>query len=51
LGEISLDYPYVNKFWEFWVYDHPSIPDRMIFAQTYHPWDEGKQPEFVKSAP
>jgi len=51
LGEISLDYPYVNKFWEFWVYDHPSIPDRMIFAQSYHPWDEGKQPEFVKSAP
>ena len=51
LGELSLDYPYVNKFWEFWAWTHPSIRDRMIFVQTYDPWDEGKQPEFVKNAP
>jgi Zn-dependent protease with chaperone function len=51
LGEVSLDYPYVNKFWEFWAWDHPTIRDRMIFVQTYDPWAEGKQPEFVKSAP
>jgi Zn-dependent protease with chaperone function len=51
LGEVSLDYPYVNKFWEFWAWNHPAIPSRMIFAQTYDPWGEGKQPEFVKSGP
>ncbi len=51
LGEVSLDYPYVSKFWELWVWDHPTIRDRMIFVQTYNPWGEGKQPEFVKTAP
>ena len=48
LGERSLDYPYVGKFLEFWAWDHPTIRDRMIFVQTYDPWGEGKQPEFVK---
>jgi STE24 endopeptidase len=51
LGEVSLDYPYVNKFWEFWAWDHPTIRDRMIFVQTYDPWEAGKNPEFVKNAP
>jgi len=51
LGEVSLDYPYVNKFWEIWAWNHPTIRDRMIFVQTYDPWAQGKQPEFVKSAP
>ncbi len=50
LGEVSLDYPYVNKFWEFWAWNHPTIASRMIFAQEYRPWDEGKEPEFVKRA-
>jgi Zn-dependent protease with chaperone function len=51
LGEVSLDYPYVNKFWEFWAWDHPTIRDRMIYVQTYNPWEEGKQPEFVRNTP
>ena len=51
LGEVSLDYPYVNKFWEFWAWDHPTIRDRMIYVQTYNPWAEGREPEFVKNAP
>jgi Zn-dependent protease with chaperone function len=51
LGELSLDYPYVNNFWEFWAWTHPTIRDRMIFVQTYDPWAEGKQPEFVKTLP
>jgi STE24 endopeptidase len=51
LGEVSLDYPDVNKFWEFWAWNHPTIASRMIFAQIYDPWAEGKQPEFVKGAP
>ena len=48
LGERSLDYPYVGKVAEFWSWNHPTIRDRVIYAQTYDPWDRGKQPEFVK---
>ena len=51
LGERSLDYPYVSAFAEFWAWSHPTIRDRMIFVQIYDPWREGRQPEFVKSAP
>ncbi len=51
LGEVSLDYPYVGKFQEFWAWDHPTIRDRVIYAQTYRPWDEGKQSQFVKTNP
>jgi len=51
LGELSLDYPDVNRFWEFWAWTHPSLRDRMTFVQTYDPWSEGKQPEFVKTLP
>ncbi len=51
LGERSLDYPYVGKLAEFWAWNHPTIRDRMIFVQTYDPWGEGKQKEFVKDNP
>ncbi len=51
LGERSLDYPYVGKFAEFWAWDHPTIRDRMIFVQSYDPWAQGKQPEFVQGSP
>ena len=47
LGERSLDYPYVGKFAEIWLWSHPTIADREIFAQTYDPWAEGKRPQFV----
>jgi STE24 endopeptidase len=48
LGENSLDYPYPSRLLVFWTYDHPSIPDRVQFVLHYNPWEEGKQPEFVK---
>jgi Zn-dependent protease with chaperone function len=48
LGERSLDYPNVGKFAEVWLWSHPTIADREIFAQTYDPWAEGKQPQFMK---
>jgi|HubBroStandDraft_6_1064221.scaffolds.fasta_scaffold02595_9 STE24 endopeptidase len=47
LGERSLDYPNVGKFAEFWLWSHPTIRDRVIFAQTYDPWGAGRSPEFV----
>ena len=48
LGERSLDYPYVGKLAEVWLWTHPPIADRMIFVQRYNPWAEGQTPEFVK---
>ena len=48
LGEKSYDYPFPNRLLVFWIYDHPSIPDRLLFSLHYRPWDEGKPNEFVK---
>ena len=50
LGERSLDYPDVGKFTEFWLWSHPTIRDRVIYAQTYAPWSEGRPSEFVTEA-
>jgi len=47
LGERSLDYPDVGKFAEFWLWSHPTIRDRVVYAQSYDPWGEGRSTEFV----
>ena len=49
LGEEDLSDPDPSPFIVFWLYSHPSIPQRIRFARTYDPWGEGKQPEFVKT--
>jgi STE24 endopeptidase len=48
LGEISLDDPHPGKFIEFWLYDHPSISERVRFASQYDPWGTGGAPKYVK---
>jgi STE24 endopeptidase len=48
LGELSLSYPYPSRLVVFWYYDHPSIPDRVKFAQQYDPWSKGEQPKYLK---
>ncbi|HEY9790775.1 MAG TPA: M48 family metallopeptidase [Candidatus Obscuribacterales bacterium] len=48
LGELSLSYPYPNRFVVFWYADHPPIPDRVPFAHNYDPWGKGEQPKYVK---
>jgi len=35
LGEVSLDDPNPSPFIEFWLYDHPSISERVRFASEY----------------
>lgn len=47
LGEVSLDEPNPNGFIEFWMYDHPSISERMAFTASYDPWSNGT-PRYVK---
>lgn len=48
LGELSLDYPYPNRFLVFWYWDHPTISDRVRFSRDYDPWAKGQQPRYVK---
>jgi STE24 endopeptidase len=48
LGELSLSYPYPNRFVVFWYADHPPICDRVPFAHNYDPWSKGEQPKYVK---
>jgi Zn-dependent protease with chaperone function len=48
LGEVSLDDPHPSPFIEFWLYDHPSITERVRFASEYDPWAAGQSPKYVK---
>lgn len=48
LGEMALSDPNPNAFIKFWLYDHPSVSDRVRFASEYDPWSEGREPKYVK---
>jgi Zn-dependent protease with chaperone function len=47
LGEKSLSYPYPNRWFVFWAYDHPPIADRLRFALDYDPWAKGQPTKYV----
>ncbi len=47
LGEQGLDEPNPNHFIEFWLYTHPSISERVAFAESYDPWSAGTE-KYVK---
>jgi Zn-dependent protease with chaperone function len=47
LGEKSLSYPYPNRWFVFWTYDHPPIAQRLRFALQYDPWGRGQPTEYV----
>lgn len=47
LGEINLADPNPSRFIKFWLYDHPPLNERIIFAQTYDPWSKGEPTQFV----
>ncbi len=38
LAEVDLSEPDPNPLIEFWLYDHPSIAERVAFVQEYDPW-------------
>jgi STE24 endopeptidase len=48
LGEIDLAEPSPSTAVKIWFYDHPTLDERILFAQTYDPWDNGESPQFVK---
>jgi len=48
LGEVDLADPNPPAFIEFWLYGHPPLADRLVFARTYDPWSKGEPPKYVK---
>lgn len=48
LGEISLDDPNPPELIRIWLYTHPPIAERVLFAQEYDPWSKGEPPRFVR---
>jgi Zn-dependent protease with chaperone function len=49
LGEAWLEDPDPNPVIEFWLYSHPSVQNRAIFAGHYNPWVNGGHGEFFKN--
>ena len=48
LGELDLSDPNPPPFITFWLYSHPPLADRLVFAHSYDPWSKGKSPQYVK---
>ncbi len=48
LGQVDLADPNPPAFITFWLYSHPPLADRLVFAHTYDPWSKGESPRYVK---
>lgn len=46
LGEIDLADPSPPTFIRFWLYSHPPLADRLVFARRYDPWSKGQLPKY-----
>ena len=48
LGEVDLADPNPPEFITFWLYSHPPLAERLVFAHSYDPWSKGEPPKYVK---
>ena len=48
LGELDLSDPNPPPFITFWLYSHPPLAERLVFAHNYDPWSRGESPKYVK---
>jgi Zn-dependent protease with chaperone function len=48
LGEADLADPNPPEFITLWLYSHPPLADRLVFAHSYDPWSKGESPKYVK---
>lgn len=48
LGELDLSDPNPPEFITFWLYSHPPLAERLVFAHSYDPWGKGESPKYVK---
>ncbi len=51
LGEVDLEDPNPPAFIRFWLYSHPPLAERLVFAYSYDPWSKGEPPKYVKNEP
>jgi Zn-dependent protease with chaperone function len=49
LGEVDLSDPNPSPFITFWLYSHPPLAERLVFAHSYDPWSKGESPKYVKT--
>jgi len=49
LGEVDLSDPNPPAFITFWLYSHPPLAERLVFAYGYDPWSKGESPRYVKA--
>ena len=49
MGELDLSDPNPPPFITFWLYSHPPLADRLVFAHSYDPWDQQQPPKYLKS--
>jgi Zn-dependent protease with chaperone function len=48
LGEIGLADPNPPAIITFWLYSHPPLAERLVFAYSYDPWSKGESTKYVK---
>ena len=48
LGELDLSDPNPPPFITFWLYSHPPVAERLVFAHAYDPWSRGQKPKYVQ---
>jgi Zn-dependent protease with chaperone function len=48
MGQEDLADPNPPPFITFWLYSHPPLAERLVFAHTYDPWSKGEPPRYVK---
>jgi STE24 endopeptidase len=48
MGEIDLADPNPPQIITFWLYTHPPLAERLVFAHSYDPWSTGSSPKYVK---
>jgi Zn-dependent protease with chaperone function len=48
LGEVGLADPNPPPIITFWLYSHPPLAERLVFAHSYDPWSKGQPPKYVK---
>jgi STE24 endopeptidase len=48
LGEIGLADPNPPVIITFWLYSHPPLAERLVFAHSYDPWSKGESPKYIR---
>jgi STE24 endopeptidase len=49
MGEIDLADPNPPAIITFWLYTHPPLADRLVFAHSYDPWSKSEPLKYLKS--